>query len=146
MIKLLAMVFVAAASGAGVIAGAVALENGHASTAPSVATPQHLTMRVLTDNDRMLGPNLVVHPGRVVLTIVNSARHAHTFSVPALGVEHVVLPGSPSAPTTTTVTFTVPRGVFHWFCQLPCDKGMSGDIYAVPNAPSMRGALWAAAA
>jgi heme/copper-type cytochrome/quinol oxidase subunit 2 len=102
-------------------------------------------MQVLSNDDRMLGPNLVVRPGRVELTIVNRATHAHLFSVPALGIQHVVLPGSPSAPTITTVRFTVPAGVFHWFCAFPCNRSMSGDIYAVANPPSLRGPLWAAA-
>jgi hypothetical protein len=94
--KLLAFVAVALVSGVAVTAGAIALgSSGHAAKAPGV---QRLTMRFMP-GDRMLGSNLLVRPGPVELTIVSSARHAHMFSVPALGIERVVLPGSPTAPT-----------------------------------------------
>jgi hypothetical protein len=144
--KLLILVLGFVAGGSAIVAAAF-MVGGHAAASPppAVSAPQHLQLAVLDGHDRMYGSNLVVHPGRVVLTIVNRARHAHLFSVPALGVEHVVLPGSMSAPTTTTVSFRVPLGVFHWYCKLPCAKTMEGDIYALKKPPLLDGALWAPA-
>src|SRR3970282_2283358 len=70
---------------------------------PSVATttPQHLTLKVLNDRDQMAGPKLLIRPVRVPRTTVTSPRHAHTFSAPGLGVEQVVVPGSPTHPSRT---------------------------------------------
>ena len=144
MIKLLALLLGTAAAIAAT-AALVTLAPAKVTDASAQAAPQQLTMQILTDDDRMLGPNLVVHPGRVELTIVNHARHAHLFSVPALGIEHVILPGSQAVPTRTTFSFNVPKGAFHWFCALPCVKSMSGTIFAAAHPPRMHGTLWASA-
>jgi plastocyanin len=139
--KLLALLFVVVATGTAMVAAFIAL--GSASGGAPVATPpQHVTMEVWP-GDRIVGQNLVVQPGRIVVTIINYARHAHTFSVPSLGVERVALPGSPSAPTVTTVKFTASDGVYGWLCKLPCGHGMRGDIYVVSYRPNLHGPLWA---
>jgi plastocyanin len=139
--KLLTLLFVFAATGTAMAATFIAL--GQASGgAPAAQAAQHVTMEVWP-GDRIVGQNLVVQPGRVVVTIVNYARHAHTFSVPSLGVERVVLPGSPSAPTVATVRFTARYGVFGWLCRLPCNHGMRGNIYVVSYRPNLHGVLWA---
>jgi hypothetical protein len=145
MIKLLITVVCAVAGGAAIIGAMVAVDHSGASVTSVSNAPQHVTLQVVSDGDRMIGSNLAVHPGRVVLTIVNRAHHSHLFSVPALGIEHAVLPGTSTAPSRTMIRFTVPRGVFHWFCALPCNKSMSGDIYAVDNPPHLHGSLWAVA-
>lgn len=144
--KLLILLLGITAGGAATIAAGVAIGHASASSGPAATAPQHLRLVVLDENDRMLGPNLVLHPGRVVLTIVNHAHHAHLFTVPGLGVAHVVLPGSTSAPTVTTVTFTARDGVFHWYCKFPCAGSMSGDLYVDDHPAVVRGPLWAAAA
>ncbi len=112
---------------------------------PSVVTttPQHLTLTVLNDSDQMAGPKLLMRPGRVALTIVNYAHHAHTFSVPGLGVEQVVVPGSPTHPTRTVVRFTARQGWFSWFCRFPCK--MDGTVFVSSNPPRLYGPLWASA-
>ena len=145
MVKVLVVLVCAVAAGAAVIGASVAVDHSAAGVTPVSTTPQHVTLQVVSEKDAMVGSNLVLHPGRVVLTIVNRAHHSHLFTVPALGIEHVVLPGAASAPSRTTIKFTVPPGVFHWFCSLPCDKSMSGDIYAVKHPPRLHGALWASA-
>ncbi len=142
--KLLAFLLAVAASLAAVT-GLVLLSKGPAGPSSATAATQYLTVKVLTDNDRMVGPNLVARPGRIVLTIVNYARHAHTFSVPRLGVERVVLPGSPTHPSISVVRFSTPYGTFHWYCKLPCGQAMSGDLYVSLNPPHMHSPLWASA-
>src|SRR5579872_5134365 len=137
--KALALVFGFAAATAAV----VALGTMHSSAAPAsvTPTPQHFQLVVLNDADQMLGANIVAHPGRVVLTVVNRAHHAHLFSVPGLGVQQVVLPSS-----TTTFSFTVRDDVFPWFCKFPpCSYTMNGDIYVSNNPPSPHGPSWAPA-
>lgn len=112
-----------------------------AAAHPVAATPtQHVTLKVLDDRDRMAGSELLLQPGRVVLTIVNYARHAHTFSVPGLGVEQVVVPGSPTHPTRTVVRFSARHGWFTWFCRFPCNMG--GDLYVNTNLPRLQGPEW----
>jgi hypothetical protein len=140
--KLIVVLLGIAAGGAATIAAGTALGHASAPPAPTASAPQHVRLVVLDDGDRMLGPNLVVRPGRVVLTIVNRAHHAHLFAVPDLGVTHVVLPLS-----TTTVRFSVRDGVFHWFCKFPpCAETMNGDIYVSDHPPAPHGAPWATAA
>jgi hypothetical protein len=135
--------FVAGAAAVVILAVAVAVASG-GNASSGVVPPQHVTLEVFP-GDAMIGPKLVVQPGPVVLTIRNYARHAHTFSVPQLGIEQVVLPGSSSAPTTTVVRFTAPRGAFTWFCRLPCKSLMSGDVFAVEHPPKLHGPIWATA-
>ncbi|MGZ4409916.1 MAG: hypothetical protein ACXVY6_14205, partial [Gaiellaceae bacterium] len=125
------------------VTAATFLSNGPVGPGTATAAPQHLTLKVLTDNDRMLGSNLVARPGEIVLTVVNYARHAHTFSLPGLGVERVVLPGSPTHPTITIVRFKARTGSFTWYCKLPCGKTMSGNVYISSKPPHMHGPLWA---
>lgn len=114
---------------------------GEASPPVATTPPQHLTLKVLNDSDQMAGPKLLMRPGRVVLTIVNYARHAHTFSAPGLGVEQVVVPGSPTHPSRTVVRFMARHGWFPWFCRFPCDMG--GAVYVSSNPPRLHGPLWA---
>src|SRR5512133_190407 len=143
--KLLVLLFIAAAPVA-LTTAFVTLDNPSASGQAATAVPvQNATLTVLAQNDTMRGQYIVLRPGPVVLTIINYARHAHTFTVPALGIEKVVLPGSPATPTTTTVRFTAPAGVFSWLCRLPCAHTMSGDMYVLQNPPRMHGPLWTGA-
>ena len=140
--KLLVLPLVALLTGAAATAAFIALGSPGSGTAAVVQTPQHLTLTVVNDHDQLAGTNLVVRPGPIALTIVNYARHAHTFSIPALGIERVIRPGSPTAPTTTVVRFLAPRGAFIWFCRLPCEKGMTGHVYVSDAHPRLRGPLW----
>lgn len=141
--KLLALLLVATASGVAVTGGAIALGGG--TSAKGATGVQHLTMHVMP-GDHILGKNLVLAKGRVELTIVNSARHAHTFTVPALGIDQVVLPGSPSAPSTTRLSFRVMQdGAYTWFCMLPCKHAMRGNIFVLDQPPALHGPFWAVA-
>lgn len=143
--RLLLLLFIAAATVA-LTTAFVTLGNPSVSgQAPAAVPVQKATLEVLARNDSMRGQYIVLRPGPVVLTIINYARHAHTFSVSALGIEKVVLPGSPAAPTTTTVRFTAPAGVYAWLCRLPCRHAMSGEVYVLQNPPKMHGQLWTGA-
>lgn len=138
--KLLALLFVVTVTGSATAAAFIALSQPSGGAAAAVPA-QHVTMEVWP-GDRIVGQNLVVHPGPLVVTIYNYARHAHTFSVPALGINRVILPGSPSAPTVSTLKVTARYGVFDWFCKLPCRHGMSGYIYVVGYRVNLNGPLW----
>jgi len=139
--KALALVLGFVVGGVAIVAIGTAIHAGAAPVAVSPA-PQQVRLVVLDNADRMLGQNLVLHPGPVVLTIVNHANHAHLFAVPGLGVSHVVLPEA-----TTTVRFIVRDGVFHWSCRFPpCADLMNGDIYVSDNPPAPHGSSWATAA
>ncbi len=76
------------------------------------------------------------------VTSVPNANVAHTWTVPALGLNVVV----PAAPTggTDTVTFTfTPRktGTFSWQCYAPCGTGSSGMGGPMTTDGWMRGTL-----
>jgi hypothetical protein len=138
LVALLAALLVGVAA----TAAFIALGPAGSGTAAVVQTPQHLTLSVVSDNDQLIGANLVVHSGPVVLKIINHARHAHLFSVPALGIERVIPTGSPTAPTTTIIRFQARRGVFTWWCSLPCATAMTGHVYVGDHYPRLPGPLW----
>jgi len=140
--KLLALLLVGTSTGVAVTAGAMAL--GHDGQPARAGHVQRVTMRVMP-GDRMIGSNFLLHPGPVELTVINTARHAHTFSVPRLGIDRV-LPVSQSGSTTTKMTFTVGRtGVYEWFCKMPCKHAMRGEIYFLDPPPRLHGPQWAVA-
>ena len=114
-------------------------------TGPSTATaaPQHLTLKVMNDSDRMVGSNLLARPGVIVLTVVNYAHHAHVFAVPGLRVQRLVRPGSSAHPSITVIRVSARQGMFAWYCKLPCGKRMSGNVYIGSNQPHLHGPLWA---
>ena len=93
--------------------------------------PQQVTIHVLP-GDVVRDANIAVVPGvPVVLTVINTTRDFHSFTIPKLHVNAVVVPGRP-----TTVTFT-PRevGAYRWHCDF-CPAvhhsgGMGGTIYAL---------------
>lgn len=132
-------------SGAVVLAALVApvvtaapLPGMHSSTMP----PQQLTMvlhpsTAMAHGEHVSMPNFAVEPGLPVqLTVTNYTHRFHTFTVAGLGLSKLILPARGGKPTTTTITFTVPRfGVFEWACLLCPDgardtQAMHGKVYA----------------
>lgn len=148
--KLLVLLVTATASGVLVTAGAIALGARSEKTTQPPA-PQAFLIHITGQQvDRVLGPNLVVRAGQPVqVTILNDSPMAHTFTVPALGIERVVLPGKAGVPSTTTFMLKAHVGAYQWSCHLPCGSmakdHMSGEIYALRKPPLMHGALWAQA-
>ena len=137
---------------AAVAAVVVAVGSG-AGTGVAATTPQSLVIRIAgtAKGEHVEGSNLVVRSGQPVeVTIVNESPLAHTFTIRALGIDKVVLPGSMGRPTTTTVTFTAKRGVYTWKCSIPCggmEAGhMGGQIYSMRKPITVHGPNWAPAA
>jgi|SRR5579875_148998 len=59
--------------------------------------------------------------------VVNDTRIAHTFTVPALGLNIVVPEAPPHGVVTVEATFKVDKaGVFRWQCMAPCGTGSTG--------------------
>ena len=86
-------------------------------------------------DERVLGSDFAVEPGvPVEVSVLNYTGDLHTFTVPELGVSFLVTKGAATHPSRTTFTF-VPskRGVFRWFCAMPCGGYMGGNVYAIEN-------------
>lgn len=84
-------------------------------------------------DERVTPSNFAVQPSVPVKVIVtNFTRMAHTFTSPELGVSFYIPAGRSGAPSRTSFTF-VPnkRGVFRWFCALPCGDYMGGNVYSI---------------
>lgn len=147
--KLLLLV-TATVSGVLLAVGAIALSTG-GEKASAQPTPKAFAIRITGEHvDRVIGPNLVVRADQPVrVTIVNDSPLAHTFTVPTLGIEKVVLPAKAGIPSTTTFTLRAREGAYAWSCHLPCGSmargHMGGDIYALRDPPVMHGTLWARA-
>jgi plastocyanin len=77
---------------------------------------------------------LRAEPGKqFTLRIENRGREAHNFSIPSLGIDRDVPPGSPLV--DIPVTFPA-DGALRFFCKLHADQGMNGQLQVGPAAPS----------
>jgi hypothetical protein len=76
------------------------------------------------------------------VTSVSNAQIAHTFTIPALGI-NIPLPKAPKDGVSTVVfTFKVSQsGVFTWQCMTPCGGGSSGMGGAMAKYSWMKGHL-----
>lgn len=134
----LALVATVVFAAAGMLAATAAADN---NPWHPLATngPQHVTLHILPDvhgREAVLDPNFAVVPGAVTLTVVNESRQAHSFTIPQLHVNAVVLPGSPAHPQTATIHFNAPSvGTYRWhcdFCPAVHHRGtMHGTLYAL---------------
>ena len=93
--------------------------------------PQHVTIHILP-GDVVHDANIAVVPGvPVELTVINTSRQFHSFTIPKLHLNAVVMPGR-----ATTIAFTPHEvGVYRWHCDF-CPAvhhtgGMSGTLYAL---------------
>ncbi|TAM85781.1 hypothetical protein EPN42_14440 [bacterium] len=80
-------------------------------------------------HDIMIPSNFVVKAGTpVTLSVVNYDEGPHTMTAPELGLNATIKAGNEVSPgkidpVTTTFTFTpAKKGVYRWFCALPCDE------------------------
>lgn len=102
--------------------------------------PQRVTIHILPSTggrEVVLDPNVAIVPGVPVrLTIINASTEFHSFTIPRLHVNAVVMPGSRLQPRTTAISFTAPGvGDYQWHCDF-CPTvhhagGMGGTIYAL---------------
>jgi heme/copper-type cytochrome/quinol oxidase subunit 2 len=120
---------VVAAAAAVAFAGSARADNPWLPLAGS--GPQHVTIHI-QPGEVVRDPNVAVIPGVPVrLKVINASREVHSFTIPQLHVNAVVMPHS-----ATTITFT-PReaGVYRWHCDF-CPAvhhsgGMGGTFYAL---------------
>ncbi len=77
------------------------------------------------------------------VTSVPNANVAHTFTVPAIGI-NAVIPAVASGQTTTTVIFkfkTSKKGTYVWHCYAPCGSGSTGMEGAMQTTNWMEGSF-----
>ncbi|MGZ4290957.1 MAG: hypothetical protein ACXVQQ_00025 [Gaiellaceae bacterium] len=116
-------------------AGAVAA-TGTAASAP--AQPMRVVVVISAHgNAESASPaNFAIRSsGTVTVTIRNTTRLFHTFTIRALGISVLVRPLR-----SASVTFVAPQGVYEWRCVLcsssahPHMHAMRGKVYAIVNA------------
>jgi heme/copper-type cytochrome/quinol oxidase subunit 2 len=98
-------------------------------------------------HDIMIPSNFVLKVGKpVTLTVENYDEGPHSITVPDLNLNLVLKAGKEQAdksviPVTTTFNFTPSKkGVFRWFCALPCDeKHGAWDMKAGYGGPGQEG-------
>jgi nitrous oxide reductase len=121
------------------LAGLAAL-CGPALGARAAPPVQHVTIHLVPSVDGrevVPEPSFAIMPGApVTVTFLNTSREFHTFTVPRLGVNVLIRPGSPGHPRATSVTFTAQSfGVFRWYCEFcPAvhhEGAMTGKVYAI---------------
>ena len=122
-----------------VVASAALVGATTTAAARHSAATQHVTITIKA-GDAVVAPNFAIEPGvAVTVTFLNSTRQYHTFTVPALGVKAVILPGSAHKARATRVTFTaLTSGVFSWYCafcpRVHHEGPMGGKVYAIIRA------------
>jgi heme/copper-type cytochrome/quinol oxidase subunit 2 len=119
------------------------LQGSGASASPAAkqqaGTVQHLTLYIFRGVQHIKGPdgkshdtvvpsNFVVKAGvPVQVKVINNDEAGHSITAPTLGFDKLIKPGKETAPekvtsVTTTFTFTAKKkGVFRWYCKIPCD-------------------------
>jgi heme/copper-type cytochrome/quinol oxidase subunit 2 len=98
-------------------------------------------------HDIMVPSNFVLKVGvPVTLTVVNYDEGPHSITAPNLGLNLMLKSGKEQPdksviPVTTTFNFTpAKKGVFRWFCALPCDdKHGAWDMKAGYSGPDKEG-------
>jgi plastocyanin len=93
--------------------------------------PKAITMSGIDSamHDAVLPSSWVVKKGETfTVTVINYDGGPHTITAPTLGLNFVTAAGKEDpttkkvTPTTSTTTFVATKtGVFHWYCNVPCD-------------------------
>ena len=98
-------------------------------------------------HDILIPSSFVIKSGvPVTLSVVNYDEGPHTITAPDLGLNLLMKGGKEQpdksvVPVTTTFHFTATKkGVFRWFCALPCDaKHGAWDMKAGYSGPDKEG-------
>ena len=107
------------------------------TAAPAAARPMHVVVVISTHGaDETASPaNFAIRSGgTVTVTIRNTTRLFHTFTIRALGISVLVHPLR-----STSVTFVAPKGIYEWRCVLcsssahPRTHAMRGKVFAIIN-------------
>ena len=129
---------VGAATAVAVVLGSAACErqsprfDNHAPSAAPVTTAevdsagnQTITLQ-MTDLLRFVPSQIVVHPGKITVTLANAGKEPHQFEVPDLNVSTGNIPVG----TTTSVTFTIPAGAktYAFDCAYHTSEHMVGTL------------------
>jgi nitrous oxide reductase len=118
------------------IAAALTALPARADSRP-VGHPITIDVQMTAKGDQAMPFNFAVQPGRVIeVRIRNYTRELHTFAIPAIGLNVAVPAGTPKAPRTVVVHFTLPHyGVYTWYCEtcrlgMHMHRRMGGKLYA----------------
>lgn len=132
---------------AGLGIGLIAVSSATAARQP--VRVQHVALVVKSDSeharkgpdgkwhDALLPASFKVRAGeQVVVTVYNYDSGPHSFAVPGLHINTILMGGSATAPHKTTFTFTAhKRGVYAWHCDPKCDP------WAMKHDGFMRGKI-----
>ena len=120
---------------------------GSALAGKSAVKTQHVTIVIKSDtehgkkgpdgkwHDAFLPASFSVQRGaKVTVTVLNYDDSMHTFDVPGMHVNQMIMGGNEKTPHKTTFTFTAGKdGKFLWHCDPKCDP------WAMHHVGFMRG-------
>ena len=123
--------------------GVAAAESGQQLTATMYGSKLGIKGPDGLPHDKLIPADFVIKSGvPVTLVVVNYDEGPHTITAPDLGLNLMMKggheqPDKSVAPVTTTFHFTAAKkGVFRWFCALPCDaKHGAWDMKAGYSGP-----------
>jgi plastocyanin len=127
--------------------GVSAAESGQQLTATMYGSKLGIKGPDGQPHDKLIPSDFVIKSGvPVTLTIVNYDEGPHSITAPDLGLNLVMKGGKEQpdksvVPVTTTFHFTATKkGVFRWYCALPCDeKHGAWDMTAGYSGPDREG-------
>ena len=147
-------------SRSGFVASAAVAAVGAAAAAPKIATASAQTLEATIygsslgikgpdgkPHDVTIPSNFVIKAGvPVTMTVTNYDEGPHSFTAPDMPLNATVKGGNEVSegkvlPVKTTFTFTAKKkGVYRWYCALPCDAGHgSWDMTPGYGGPSQEG-------
>lgn len=105
---------------------------------PSARAPQRpivIDVRATSKGERFVPSRFAATPLRTTVIVVrNYTSELHTFTIPRIGLNVPVLPGTRTTPRTKRISFVAPYGgTFRWFCW-PCQLGLHRHAHLMGGA------------
>ena len=131
---------VAAVSVAAVVTGGCSSSHPSADTltpahsAPASADGVQRVTIAATDNFRFGPAEVVVHPGKVALTLIDAGSYPHNLSLPDLGKTSASVSGSPGATSTSLMLTLTTPGRYSFVCTYHSSAGMKGTLVVLKRS------------
>ena len=132
--------FVPAVSVAVMVTGGCSSSHPAASTlAPARPDPtrtggvQRVTIAA-TDSFKFGPADVVVHPGKVALTLIDAGSYPHNISLPALGRTSPSVSGAPGQSSTTMLLTLATPGRYAFVCTYHSSAGMKGTLVVLQGS------------
>ena len=81
-----------------------------------------------TDQLRFAPDVVTVHPGTVMVKLMDDGSYPHDFAVPSLHVKSATVTGNPGGTSTVFVLRLTHKGTYRFVCTYHASAGMRGEL------------------